>query len=354
MEPGKLENHEISQVLDSILTGPEYLPINEHMNQFEDAWEEAQAGENWSHLDSAWKEAENHHENNPWVQSKQMSQDEFCEFWQHLWPSENFQEIEYTFDESNPFLGRSDLSECLSSSLLSGQISESIQILEALVLKDPSSSECWILLGKLNAENDEDNHSISALKRGYSLSPSDPEAKAALGIGLINAKQGESAMHLLTSWLLSNPIFQSLTSSSVDLKDRTIDLLIQASSLKPEDSSLQQVLGSLYFMMKDYDLAVSAFENSVALDPQNYYSWNRLGAALAHQGQNEKAVQAYHKAIEIRPYYVRAWANLGIAHANMDRMVEACQFYLCALKLNPKAFHVWNYLVTAFTCLSKG
>ena len=351
MEPEKL----IPQsVLDSLMIGHENLPIHQELNQLEDMWEEAQANCNWGNMESAWKEMEsNNIANSGFTSYKPMSIDEFCSFWQNMWPQEEFKETDYLFDQENPFINQPNLQESLTHSLSSGDIKQSIHITEAMILQSPTSPEAWVLLGKLNAENDEDNQSLSALKRGYELDPYSEEAMLALGIGLINAKQPERAMQTLITWLHSSPSFQHLSSSNSDLKEQTIDLFIQASSLKPQDSSLHQILGSIYFMMKEYDLAVSAFENSVALDPTNYYSWNRLGAALAHQGQNEQAIQAYHKALELRPKYVRAWANIGIAHANLDKMVEACQFYLCALYLNPKAFHVWNYLVTALTCLSK-
>ena len=144
-----------------------------------------------------------------------------------------------------------------------------------------------------------------------------------------------------------------LSSTNTVLHEKVIDLFMQASNLHSEDSALFQVLGSLHFMNKEYDLAVSAFSNAVEKDLDNYYCWNRLGAALAHKGDNLNAIHAYQKALEIRPAYVRAWANLGIAHANINDMVSAARFYLCALSFNPKAAHIWNYLFTSFTCMSK-
>ena len=144
-----------------------------------------------------------------------------------------------------------------------------------------------------------------------------------------------------------------LSSTNGTLFEKTMDLYTQASNLHPDDPALFQVIGSLYFMSKEYDLEVSAFSNAVDKDRSNYYCLNRLGAALAHKGDNLTSIQAYQKALELRPAYVRAWANLGIAHANIDDMVSAARYYLCALSYNPKASHIWNYLFTSFTCLSK-
>lgn len=350
MDPEKFTNPEVSNLINTLITGYEELPRTEEINRLDDLWDETQANQNWNDLEEAWKSAPDR----AWKPSRQMGVDEFCEMWQNMWPAEEFKDCSYMFEPNNPFLGRTDLDSCLVSTLEAGNISESILILEGMVMQTPNNVQAWIMLGKLNAENDEDIRSVSALRRGYELDPYNTEAMLALGIGLINAKQPQNAMEMLISWINHNPEFMTLNSSSVDLQDRVIDLYIQASNLHPEDSSLFQILGSLYFMLKEYDLAVSAFENSVNKDPSNYYSWNRLGAALAHQGNNKGAIQAYQKALEIRPHYVRAWANLGIAHANLDLMIDAARYYLCALYLNPKANHVWNYLVTAFACLSNG
>ena len=57
------------------------------------------------------------------------------------------------------------------------------------------------------------------------------------------------------------------------------------------------------------------FREALAIEPDNYSLWNKLGATLAHLGKTEEALEAYYKSLEIKPNFVRVWANLGIAHA---------------------------------------
>lgn len=116
---------------------------------------------------------------------------------------------------------------------------------------------------------------------------------------------------------------------------------------------MQQVLGALHFLSKDYERAASHFSAALELCPENYSIWNRYGAVLANQGESLAAISAYNKALELRPGYVRAWANIGIAHSTLNEMNSAARFYLCALSLNPCAVRVWNYLVTAFVCMKR-
>jgi peroxin-5 len=334
----------------SLLAGPESLPQPPPDDvHFQDLWEAAEA-ENWDEFNQAWEEPAQQ----PVRMAKKMGLDEFCDIWQQMWPMEELQLYDYPFESVNPFVDVADPWAVAQEALAKGEISEALLALEAAVRRNPEAADLWVLIGKLNAENDEDNRAVAALNRAYSIDNYNLEAILSLGISLINSKQDDRAMDLLIKWIEHNPSYMNLASTNLTPQEKVVDLYTQASNMHPDDASLFQVLGSIYFMHKEYDLAVSAFENAVGRDNDNYYSWNRLGAALAHKGDNQNAICAYQKALEIRPRYVRAWANLGIAHANLDLMVDAARYYLCALSYNRKAAHIWNYLFTAFACLSKG
>jgi len=104
------------------------------------------------------------------------------------------------------------------------------------------------------------------------------------------------------------------------------------------------VLGVLYHLTNDFDLAVKEFKECVKLKPDDATFWNKLGATLANSSRSPEAVPAYRKALELRPNYVRALANLAISFANENKHEDAVQAYLATLKQNPTADHVWSYL----------
>lgn len=345
------ERH-FEELISSIMQGPSELPQTDLDNQLQDAWESAEAEEHWDHFDEAWEERAQPPPSDLIKGQKFMPLSEFCSMWQSMWPMEELQQGDYIFEPNNPFLNNPNSQLIAQESLAHGEINQSILALESVAISNPELAEIWVLLGKLNAESDEDSRAVAALTRAYNLDSYNLEAILSLGISLINGKQEQNAMEMLIKWIEHNPNYNHLSSSSTEIYDKVLDLYTQASMLHPEDHSLFQVIGSLYFMSKDYDLAVSAFTNAVDKDHDNYYCWNRLGAALAHSGDNQNAIHAYQRALEIRPQYVRAWANLGIAHANIGNMVEAIRYYLCALSFNNKASHIWNYLFTSFACLS--
>jgi peroxin-5 len=95
------------------------------------------------------------------------------------------------------------------------------------------------------------------------------------------------------------------------------------------------VLGVLYNLSREYDMAIESFKKAIALEPKNYSLWNKLGATQANsprpQGSKE-AVYAYRKALELKPNYVRAWVNMGISYANQATYDTASKYYLRALR----------------------
>ena len=94
------------------------------------------------------------------------------------------------------------------------------------------------------------------------------------------------------------------------------------------DAALQNALGVLYNLNRNYERAVDCIKTAIALKPevggmqiirrrkkipQDPRLWNRLGATLANGDRTPEAVAAYREALQRYPTYVRARYNLGIS-----------------------------------------
>lgn len=58
---------------------------------------------------------------------------------------------------------------------------------------------------------------------------------------------------------------------------------------------LQEVLGVLFNLSREFDRAKEAFRKAIALRPNSYALWNRLGATQANNAESAPAIDAYQK-----------------------------------------------------------
>ncbi|KAG8710832.1 hypothetical protein FRC08_016663 [Ceratobasidium sp. 394] len=99
------------------------------------------------------------------------------------------------------------------------------------------------------------------------------------------------------------------------------------------DADVQMALGVLLNTVEDYSKAQDCFRTALAVRPDDWLLFNRVGATLANSGSPAEAVPFYYKALELNPGYIRARYNLGISCVNLRRHDEAAQHLVDALVL---------------------
>jgi peroxin-5 len=174
-------------------------------------------------------------------------------------------------------------------------------------------------------------------------------------------------MNFLKRWLMLNPKYQMTGIDSIipdelanqptykveeikRINDSLIKAFDDAAKMNPNDPDPELLSAGaiLFFIKREYEVAIDLFNRALNLDPTNYLLMNKVGATLAHLGRADEAIRFYHRALDIRPNYVRVWVNIGIAHAFKGLYDEAANFYLNALSFRPDAKHIWSYLHTCF------
>jgi peroxin-5 len=108
----------------------------------------------------------------------------------------------------------------------------------------------------------------------------------------------------------------------------------------------------LFHLSSNYDKAAECFQTAVHVRPHDARLWNKLGAALANDGQCEKAIDAYYHALTLSPGFVRARCNLGISCSNLRAYTQGIEHFLTALKQQNNGIgthskmsdHIWQRL----------
>jgi Tfp pilus assembly protein PilF len=124
---------------------------------------------------------------------------------------------------------------------------------------------------------------------------------------------------------------QALTAIKQGNNTLATRLLTAMSKDYPKLSGPPTNLGLIYFREGDLDRAEAAFQQALALNPENAVAHQHMGIIYRHQGKFEQSEQAYLKAIKSQPDYANAHLNLAILY----------DIYL--LKLNNSLRHYEKY-----------
>lgn len=78
---------------------------------------------------------------------------------------------------------------------------------------------------------------------------------------------------------------------------------------------------------EQFNAALVAFEEAIALQPNYCTAWNNKGNALCGLKRYAEAIAAYDKAVALKPDYHQAWFNRGKLFAEMGAYGNALESY---------------------------
>lgn len=212
------------------------------------------------------------------------------------------------------------------------------------------------------SERDDLENQIRLEKNG-----ADPYVYYRLGLLLTVLEPEQALTHLM---------FASSLDPQFDPAVQTLRSALNLSATQPDASQQMVTNGRALGLVKEWDLAIAAFEKAIALDEKNPEAWAWLGEAKQQIGQNglvelDRAVRLDHTSVVVRGlralYWSRqekypqmraeyslaamyepenpAWqAGLGDAHLNSGDLVSALAAYRRATELAPNESTYWTLL----------
>jgi MinD-like ATPase involved in chromosome partitioning or flagellar assembly len=81
--------------------------------------------------------------------------------------------------------------------------------------------------------------------------------------------------------------------------------------------------GDEHLNKRELDFALSCFQKSIEIKPDNYDSFYKLAVTYGYKGDAKNEIDNYKKAIEIMPKKYEAWYNIGIAYAKNGMQNES-------------------------------
>ena len=84
------------------------------------------------------------------------------------------------------------------------------------------------------------------------------------------------------------------------------------------------------------------FEKAIALDPsRSFIPWNNLGKLYYQQQNYQSAISAYNEAIAVKPDYLPALIGLGNAQKSSQLYAQASDSYDRALAIDSDYYEAW-------------
>ena len=235
-----------------------------------------------------------------------------------------------------------------------GRTADSLELLRQSESLQPSPftrfrvAEVLALEGRI----DEASEILSALDGSPGLEAS---VDAELGKIALLTGDPETAIDRLSSALARQPEAVSLhfplaqayrTSGDLESAQRHADLAGQR-SVRAADPILQQVgersvssetyvaMGARALKTGDLELARTAYQTAVELNPDNQRAWMNLGAVALQQEELDAAEMHLRRALELDPGYGFAHFNLAETLNRAHRDEEALEHYRLAAEANP-------------------
>ncbi|KAI0663535.1 TPR-like protein [Cubamyces menziesii] len=256
----------------------------------------------------------------------------------------------YQFQANNPYL-HGEASRTRHHTAHGGipeTLYESVLELEAAVQRDPTNAARWYELGVKQQENEREQKAVQALRRALELDPTHLPSWLALAVSHTNEGDRSGAYNAIREWVSRNERyaaavaqFQASNPERADASqgERLTNLMHCLMSIVREnaggeiDADIQIALAVLLNTNEEYSKARDCFTTALAVRPDDWLLYNRVGATLANSGHPDEALQYYYSALELNPTYIRARFNLGISCINLRRYDEAAQHILDALIL---------------------
>ncbi|KAL3079027.1 hypothetical protein niasHS_014809 [Heterodera schachtii] len=274
----------------------------------------------------------------------------------------------YQFSRENPFVGEQRAREKAEETFREGRVADSILHYEAAVRREPQNVALWHALGIALAENEDDPRAISALRNALKLDPSHKPSLLALSVSLANESFDHLALHELHKWICvhekkemprdsseNTSLFRQYTQlDGTEFSKIEQQFLASAGRDQSDKAELQNAMGVLYNLARDFDRAVDCVRSALSFRPEDPVLWNRLGATLANADRAAEAINAYKSALHLFPAYVRARYNLGIACTNLNSYKDAAAHFVTALQLQnaPENSQIWSKLRSAMIRLT--
>jgi tetratricopeptide (TPR) repeat protein len=90
------------------------------------------------------------------------------------------------------------------------------------------------------------------------------------------------------------------------------------------------------YEMRDFEAARECYEEALEINPDDAEAWNNIGNCHSRLTDGEAAIEAYTRAVALKPDYAEAFYNKANAHFIEEQDEKAIAYAEMAVQLNPE------------------
>jgi len=220
-----------------------------------------------------------------------------------------------------------------------GKVDESFSAIKKAIDLEPKNPESYLKMARFKLILESYKQAVSYADKVLSFEPENPEAYYIKAISALEQKDTATAITLMKVAANYDTAFYAANFNLGVVLDTRHDTLAKvyfekAIKNKPDDVIARYSLGLFYQKQKQFDKAFKAYDELIAIHPDNAAAYFNKGFIyLTDLLEFEKAETHFKKAIEVKPDYTAAVYNLGRTYEVMGDTALAEQKYREALKL---------------------
>ena len=219
-----------------------------------------------------------------------------------------------------------------------GRVKEAIEAAQAQIARDPNSLDAHKLLGRIYLRSLGDAQTsgntqmlqlaIAEYTRIVALEPGNIEDHLLLGQLYSFAKDSPHAQEQFAAAQKIDPHSEEvvLNMARIDTEQGNLHAAIQVLSSLPDGdqtAKTEYALGASYDQAKETKRAITAYQKSLALEPDNLDVERALADSLERDGQDKAALAAYNDVIDGDPTDASAFLHAAEIERSQGRLDEA-------------------------------
>ena len=179
---------------------------------------------------------------------------------------------------------------------------------------------------RLMSTNDDDS---------YSTHPSKDRRLKAIEKGYRKAEDSNNDYSTNSSTLTAEDYFYKAYNNESDYQYK-IDNYTKCLRIDPDyDRSAYNNRGVAFFMLGNYNDAISDYSRAIRIDPDFVIAYYNRGVAYKDLKKWDDAISDYTRAIRIDPDFADAYNDRGIAYKNLKKWDDAISDYSRAIRIDP-------------------